>query len=84
MIRSLCLAVLACASPALAGNALPPAKSTVTAKSGATTASAPAARSCTIGSFTGTLIPGTTICAKVGGFVRAQGNANAGRGTWQP
>jgi hypothetical protein len=84
MKRLLCLALLVVAGPAMATSAPPPAKPTGTGKGGTTSTAPQAARTCTIGSFTGTLIPGTTICAKLGGFVRVQGNANAGRGAWQP
>jgi hypothetical protein len=87
MTRFLCLAFIALASPAMASSVPLPAKPAPagTTAAGKTSAAqpAPAARTCTIGSFKGTLIPGTSICTKVGGFVRVQGNA--GRGTaWQP
>jgi hypothetical protein len=34
--------------------------------------SAPAARTCHIGSFSGVLMPGTNVCVKAGGFVRSE------------
>jgi hypothetical protein len=86
MMRRLGLLLLLLASPAAAATATAPApaKPTTTAKTAGAAAPPKAAQTCTIGSFKGTLIPGTTICAKIGGFVRVQGDVNGGRGAWQP
>jgi hypothetical protein len=37
---------------------------------------------CTIGSFTGFVIPGTDICLKIGGFARYQANWTEAQHTW--
>ncbi len=34
--------------------------------------SAAAGRACHVGSFTGVMMPGSTVCVKIGGFVRAE------------
>ena len=43
------------------------------------------ARTCTIGSFTGVMLPGTSVCAKVSGFVRVDAVTGGPRKpAWRP
>lgn len=43
------------------------------------------ARTCTIGSFTGVMLPGTSVCAKVSGFVRVDAVTGGPRKPgWRP
>jgi hypothetical protein len=37
------------------------------------------ARTCTIGTFKGVFIPGTSVCTKVGGFMRYEAGAGGSR-----
>lgn len=69
-------------SPVPAGAAPAPGRDSQGVPLPAPKASRPAAaagKTCHVGSFTGVMVPGSTVCMKIGGFVRAQsGSGGAG------